>query len=351
MTIKDLEKNKVNEAAKKIVSDRELALRTQIRVLDKDNAHLRTRLGSRQEMLDAITASVVAMDPYCSVMPVSKKKAQKPKVDVVLDVSDLHVGQRISAAETEGFGNFNWRIAQERFLDHYIPDSMGWVNVQREAYDISTCHVLCLGDYVSGDLRVESSVTNEFPAPVQAVKSGMLVAEGIRRIAANFEHVVIEEAGAGNHDRLTMKPQSAQRSSNSYSYIVHAIINQAVKDLPNIEVHEFESAKGIADIAGKKFLLGHGDTIKTWMGIPYYGMEREAGREARRRMRNDLGFDYINIGHWHVASFINGYIVVNGSLCGTSEYDHLAGRYAPPCQVAYLVHPKHGLFNLVPFYV
>ena len=51
-----------------------------------------------------------------------------------------------------------------------------------------------------------------------------------------------------------------------------------------------------------------------------------------------------------VASFIEGMTIVNGSLSGTSEFDHSCGRHASPCQVAYLMHGKHGLFNLVPFH-
>lgn len=82
-------------------------------------------------------------------------------------------------------------------------------------------------------------------------------------------------------------------------------------------------------------------------GIPYYGMERDRAREAMKRQHTEKGFDYISIGHWHVPAIIGGNILVNGSLPGTTEFDHLVGRHASPAQVSFMVHPKFGLFNWV----
>jgi hypothetical protein len=56
------------------------------------------------------------------------------------------------------------------------------------------------------------------------------------------------------------------------------------------------------------------------------------------------GFDYINIGHWHMGRFMEP-LIMNSALSGTSEYDHSAGRFGKPGQVSYLVHKKHGVFN------
>ena len=117
----------------------------------------------------------------------------------------------------------------------------------------------------------------------------------------------------------------------------------------NIRVQHAEGIKLLAEVAGWRFLLEHGDLFKSWMGIPFYGIQRGRGREAVRRMNTDLGFHYQAIGHWHVPTMLEGSTIINGSLSGTSEFDHGAGRHANPAQVAFMVHPTRGLFNMTAF--
>ncbi len=133
------------------------------------------------------------------------------------------------------------------------------------------------------------------------------------------------------------------------SYLVHTVANAYLRDHKNVETVAATGIKYLATVAGHRFLIEHGDTVKAWMGIPYYGMEREQGREARRRMNSARGFHYQAIGHWHVGAWIAGNVLVNGSLCGTTEFDHGCGRHAAPSQVSFMVHPKHGVFDFTPW--
>jgi hypothetical protein len=95
----------------------------------------------------------------------------------------------------------------------------------------------------------------------------------------------------------------------------------------------------------------HGHNIKGWAGIPWYGTDRHIAREAKaRRQRPTKNFDKLILGHFHAPLWTPDYIV-NGSLSGTSELDHGQGRDAAPCQVAFLVHPKHGEMNRIEFNV
>ncbi len=322
-------------------------LRNRITELNKLNKNLLRTAGEQKEMAATVAESVRATAPFPKYS-YSRPKKSKSSISAVIMLSDWHIGEVIQANETEGFGQYDFEIAQDR-LFNILTAFINWIDVQRSAYLIDSCAVFSVGDMISGDIHQELMVTNEFPIPVQAAKAGLLLGEAIRRIASHFKTVDVYEIGADNHSRLTKKPQAKQAAQNSMSYLVHTIANCVTEKHTNVKPHLAKGIKQVATVAGSRFLLEHENTVKAWMGIPYYGMQRERGREAIKRMNTPHTFDYLACGHWHVPGLIEGSMITNGSLSGTSEYDHSCGRHANPCQMAFLVHPKKRVFNLVPF--
>ena len=321
-------------------------LRDENRLLLRQIKQLRKRLGEQKEFYQQLSAAVRACDPPPRIPWKSGRKSGKPVV-AVLKLSDWQIGEVISAAETAGFGRFNWEIAQQRVA--FILDAfLRWIETQRHGYRIDECTLLCEGDWISGDIHRELSVTNEFPVPVQAANAGKLLGDAIMRVSQHFTRVHVSSVGADNHGRLTARPQFKQKATNNLSYIVETIAAAYVARLKNVKFERAQGIQALVEVNGKRFLSMHGDTVRGWMGIPYYGLERLRGREASRRMQQ-AGFDYISLGHFHVPSWTSGNLLINGSLTGTTEFDHAVGRHAAPSQVAFLVHPIHGVFNFTPF--
>lgn len=322
-------------------------LQKQIRLLERDRAKLHEKLGNLDEFAARCAAAIVAAPPFPRF---TYKHARAQGVEVVanIDFSDWHIGEVIRANETDGFNRYNYRIAEARIFG-IVNDFLKWVDVQRRVYVIQECRITGKGDYISGDIHYELSATNEFPVPEQTVRAGKLLGEVIRRIASHFERVQVDAVGADNHGRLTRKPQAKQKTSNNMSFIVHEMARVETGACRNVKWNIATGMKLLTRLAGWPFLIEHGDTIKSWAGFPYYGLGRLIGREATRRMTTGKGFQYLSIGHFHVPAFVEGRTLVNGSLSGTSEFDHSCGRHAAPSQLAFLVHPKHGVFNLVAF--
>ena len=271
----------------------------------------------------------------------------------MLKLSDWQIGEVIKAGETEGFGVFNFTIAEQR-VQRLVTSFLAWVDMHRRAgYNLRRLDIFSEGDLISGDIHYELQVTNEFPVPVAVAKAGLLLAQCISQLAPHFERVNVWEINADNHGRLTQKNQAKQGALNNHCYTAHTICNVALAKHTNVHVTMAEGIKLIADVLGKRFLLAHGHHIKGVLGIPYYGFERDRAREAVKRMNalKKQRFDYISIAHWHVATILGGKIpiLVNGSLPGTTEFDHMQGRYSEPSQVSFMVHPTHGLFNWVPW--
>ncbi len=323
-------------------------LKAQVRALEKERAKLNDMLSDREEFAEKCAAAVTALPPYKRFHYPKAAKVNVPIVPVLM-FGDWHVGERIANAETEAFGVYGWDICQARALS-VTETFLKYVDVQRTAYNIKECHMFGLGDWVSGDIHKELENTNEFPLPEQAVKAGTLLGECVRRIASQFDTVTVDAVGADNHGRLQPKPQAKQKAANSMSFIVHAIAQQATSDCRNVVWNIAVGPKLLAVVNNFKFLLEHGDSIRGNMGIPFYGYARLFGKEAIRRMRKpELGFDFLCTGHFHTPNIIENRSLINGSLSGTSEYDHTNGRHAGPHQVGFFVHPKHGIFNWTAF--
>lgn len=308
---------------------------------------LRTALGKQEVIGEMLTEAVRALPPFIA-KPWEPVEPSSSPIAAVLNLSDVHVGEWIDEDEVGGINAYSWDIAQESLIS-IADDFLSWVWGMRGIYNFRECHIVGLGDYISGDIHGELLVTNEFPSPVQTANAGMLLAEVARILAGRFPLVKFHAIGADNHSRLTRKPQFKQKALNSYSYLVHKIIELQTNRLTNFDFKAYNSISRIVEINKKRFLCKHGDTIKAHMGIPYYGIMRDFLRETRRAMMTGKPFDYELMGHWHVPAIVENDVFINGSVCGTTELDHGLGRFSGPAQTAFMVHPSHGVFNFTPF--
>ena len=329
------------------------ASRAEAAVLRNDAKALRIQLGDALEFGDRLCEYATAIKPP----PIWKSPVTrgKPIVHLVALLSDPHTGEVTDLAETDGWGIYNPAILEQR-LGNYATNLLKWTNVQRGGYDIKNCHVVLLGDMVSGDIHPGLTITNACPVPMQIILAGRVVAGFVASMAAHFKTVTVHAIAGSNHSRLSRKPQFKQGSYNSYDVTAYEHARVLTRNCKNVQFHMYAAKKQVVEMAGYNWLCGHGDWIRAWMGLPWYGLTREMSREALRRLekvmeqvRNDepvdQHFDYVLAAHWHVPfvgpSFKS---IINGAVTGTNELDHTLGRHAPPQQVSALVSPEHGLF-------
>jgi hypothetical protein len=348
--------SKVNQLSKSVSVNKQLeekiqqivSLRAQLAEKEKTLNTYRKGTGWMKDLLREVRESVVALDPIKQAKLIQPKKSASttPIWATMLD-SDWQIGEVINANETEGFGTFDWETAQRRV--HFLEErQLEWVNIHRHGYNIETGAIVGIGDWVSGDIHYELQVTNEFPLPVQTARAGQLWGDRIAAQSQHFKTLHVFSNEADNHGRLVKKPQSKQKVKNNMSYLVAEIAQERTKNLSNVIWHRFDGMKTLVSINGIPVLVLHGDGIKGQMGIPFYGFERMVAREALKRMGTEKHFKYVFMGHWHVPNKL-GKIYINGSLTGTTEYDHNEGRHAEPAQVSMFMHPKHGIFDWTPW--
>lgn len=320
-----------------------LHLRERISALEGKIAAARSREGHYAEAISHVLQAVDIAEPPKFRFTEKSKPGQG--VTLVVHLTDWHIGQTTKPEYVEEFGDFNYALAESR-VGTLLNKILDKVAVVRKGYKCEECVVIGTADWVSGDIHHELQVTNEFPAPVQAVKAGFMLGGFIVELAAHFKTVRCECLAAGNHDRITPKPQCELGGLNSWGYVATSIAKQHVSAIDNIRFETYLGSRAVVDAAGTQYLIMHGDGIPAHMGVPHFGVDRLVMREALRRMNrsDDVHFDAVVLGHWHVANNLM-FARYGGSLSGTTAYDHKYARHAAPHQTSWLVHPRHGEFD------
>lgn len=328
--------------------------------LRSKNRELESRLNQyRREhgKLELFFEEVVgAIRPVVERDPVKFDKRSGTAVVPVMHLTDIHMGAVQEPDEIEGFNAYSPEIADARLTD-FTERWLRWVEYQRKAYSITDASVLITGDLISGDIHEELRNTNAYPSPVQVVEAARMISATIAQIAPYFNSVAIHFVSEDNHSRLTKKPQAKEAGLNSLNYLVGKMIEAYVKDLSNVQMNIYPMLEKVVEVNGRLYLITHGHTIKGWMGVPWYGVERKVSKEAQSRLHlimqeaeraREIGFHKYIFGHFHTA--IDTFLYSCGaSLQGTDAYDHQAGRYGNPGVSAWLVHPGNGEFNRINF--
>ena len=186
----------------------------------------------------------------------------------------------------------------------------------------------------------------------------------------------------GNHGRAAKI--GTENDHVNWDYVIYKIMERQFSRMPNIKFHIPKSKIEIAEIFNSKFLLMHGDGIKSWAGIPWYGLHRAESRlrnlvdltkdkgklldeikrqypEALKDDAKDIDvmkilniayqycqtFDYMMLGHFHQPGEIEthgGKIIMNGCFAGGDNYSiKQLLTSSTPAQLFFGVHPKRKI--------
>lgn len=313
--------------------------------------------GKLEVFFTQVRNSVSPIEPFDSIYRKTYKARNKVKSPItpVGQGTDSHMGAVQKADEIEFFNEYNPELCKKRNIG-FITSMLDWIVLHRNAYFIPKCHMVYTGDLISGDIHDELRVTNAFPAPKQA-EAAKVHAQQIALLAPHFEQVIVDFLTEDNHSRLTKKPQAKEAGINSYGYLIAEFMRAYLEKHSNVVFNVHAMHEKVVSISNMNYLLTHLHSVKAWMGIPWYGIERRVAREATARqslimkdikLAKEIGFDKVVGGHFH-SPFNSQLYSCGGSVSGTDAYDHAAGRHAKPSQSTWMIHPKHGEFNRTDF--
>lgn len=233
-----------------------------------------------------------------------------------LILSDLHCGEVVVPEAVNGLNEYNWDVLQRRLAS--IERSLLSFQKNRP-YPITELHIWCLGDNLSGNIHDELAQTNEFPVTEQAWRVAMLIAQFIERLVPHFPKIVVEGV-SGNHPR-TQAPHSSKQVFDSYDWLGYMIIETYLLKYKSVACSFPRSGFQVVDIADLKWLLWHGDGVRTSMpGVPWGGIMRRWNELRKQYAEQGVMLDGLAVGHFHQANLVQSCIAMNGSVIGLNEY-------------------------------
>jgi hypothetical protein len=271
-----------------------------------------------------------------------KNGSNRVKTTPILLVSDWHIGEYVNINETLGLGHFNAKIAAARV--EQIAEKTIHILLKQELIDVEKLVVVALGDMVSGIIHEELEKTEDLNAAEQVYYASYLLAILLDDLSRYFKK--IEFYGViGNHGRIKQRRYYKEKYVN-YDYLVYQITSLLLKDNPYIEFNIPKSPHMIVSIYNHNFLFTHGDAIRSWAGIPWYGITRYTNSMRELTNYQQIILNGVCMGHFHQPAYldrINGPIIINGSLKGIDEFSLSYGLGAKPSQTLFGVTEKYPI--------
>ena len=271
---------------------------------------------------------------------------------MVLELSDIQAGTLITKESTGGLNEFNWDILC-KYFDNLFVGVQEVTRALQMSSPITKLHIHMLGDIVEG--------SQIFPGQEQHICKDLfhqaigvvgLIEDFILKCLTLFDEIHIT-AVCGNHGRVGKKGENPHWVN--WDRIVYEFVKRELVNYPNITWKMDDSWWQIDTVFSYKFYLTHGDDIRCWAGIPYYGVDRSAQRETELLRLANEWYDYFMIGHLHTPSIIPGVATtkfINGCFPGGTIFSMKnMGVASRPQQWLLVVHPKWGVTYNCPIYL
>jgi len=322
-----------------------LKLERAVRKLKAERSNARKLVRQYEKELDLTTQIVDVVHNAVEAAP----SVVVPKIKIygesahdevaVLLLSDVHIGKRTLS--------YNPKVFVKR-LGILRDAMMSIVTAQRSIRPIRKLVILWGGDIVDAEAVYPSQAVDHISIPI----IDQLFAVGVPELTGfllfcleQFEEVECY-CVRGNHGRQNAAKWSSSKSTN-WDFVLYRALEAATREQERLKWNiNTKDWKTMFRIMGKGFLLTHGDMIRRYYNLPWYGMTRQAMR-WQNAYQTKMKLRYFCFGHFHSASFLrfnNCVIIVNGSFVSDDSFaEEYIGVASVPEQQLFGMHPKHGI--------
>ena len=238
--------------------------------------------------------------PEIHLPQMRKHKNSKLTEQAVLHLSDIHYGKMNYFFDT----NLNKRIltySPNIFVQEMnrMIDGITTINdLLLGGYNLEVLNILATGDLVDNELIyrgqhkfVEEGVISQVLSITSYLKQMIIE---MLKLFPKVRMVIV----GGNHSRLTSIPE-ADWDYNNFDYLIGKVLQIIFAGEKRVEMVVPDSWYYVDSIYRWKYLMHHGNTVFSWMSMPYYGIVRQS--KARRL---EMPYDIELIGHFHPSQIL-----------------------------------------------
>ena len=251
-------------------------------------------------IVEAVERQMVKLNPIIKTPTIIIRPGMHKPETAMLELSDLHIGEYLIKRDSANMEEYNYNIFLER-LDKLTAGIMECVDIQRSKIPINTIDINMMGDIVTGeDIYLGQGRSLDLPLVNQVFDGSEAIAERLIVPLLKFFNKVRIHAVWGNHGRGFGKPGTVHQRTN-FDYIVYRTLKTRFANNPQVEYYIAECPIMLFSLPESPdwtHLISHGDEVGSWMGLPFYGMQRAHGKYGQM-----LG---MNINFWHTGHTHNG---------------------------------------------
>lgn len=284
------------------------------------------------------------------------KVAKQPKRDshrsIIAPIFDLQYGQLVRPEDTPGGrGGFSTAIFDER-LERYVDGLTGVMRHHAQNHVIDELIFALGGDFVEGDeiyggmpwqleidpIRQMIEISSKLGDAIQTVVRFAKEELGVPKIACF--------GVPGNHGKVGGKRGGARPAEYNWDYGALEMMKDRLRAEPIDMWVNHASGHLLFSAADFIFLMIHGDEIKGWGGLPFYGLSKFDGRAMRL---HQTMHDYLLMGHHHQAATIpngSGETIVSGDWVGANNLSRIITAASRPHQAVISVGRNWGITGI-----
>jgi hypothetical protein len=279
-----------------------LALGEQVRVETKKRKEADKGATIVAQLAEVIREAATPLEPR--PLTVKATGGGPYHVDGVLILSDEHADHVIHPELTMGLEDFDFdifRVRAERlqntvirYVTHHLPQ-----------YSFDRLWIVKLGDAIQGDIH-NMKLRNHFGNAIRAaIATADVEAEMVANLAQYFPGGVHVVSVPGNHPRTTKTPQHEDPTDN-LDYLIAAGMASRLSDHIAeglVTVNAPRSWGALIDVRGWLVHASHGDNVRGFAGLPWYGFDRYENRVKDLFSQVlDRPIDYFLHGHYHTST-------------------------------------------------
>jgi len=328
-----------------------LLLEEKENIIERENKKVLKSLlkeGSTQayflELLEGIIPKYEFKPPPYYIRKAEKKKGKDlDEEDIVLLISDIHGGMLVDKRSMGGIGEYN----KEIFLLRYENLKKGVqriLDIEARNRPVKRIWIFYLGDMVEGHNIFSGQ---PYHLDMHATESLVYLSKLFAEFEIYLSHLVPEVwtvEVVGNHGVPGGKKAGDLPITMSFDWLFYKFKEIETKNYSNI-VHKIsETWYQLVEVQNHYFFLLHGEDIRSYLRVPYYGIDRAYGNYLDLLK---VPFTYFILGHFHASAIIpgSGYSekIINGCWPGGSSLVKKIQVASLPEQWIFGVHPRQGI--------